>query len=199
METLSRHIESIIFASDRPVTTAEIIEVVTKVTDGFLQTSEVENLIDDLRAKYASEDYAFELAQTGGGYQFLSKSAYHDTIGLFIAQKSRNRLSTAQLETLAIVAYKQPVTKGEIEKVRGVNCDFTIQRLLEKELIVIKGRDPGPGRPIIYSTSDNFMNYFGINSVDDLPKLKEIREEESSIGVDSESQPNLPEVNPSDN
>ncbi|HXL57284.1 MAG TPA: SMC-Scp complex subunit ScpB, partial [Chitinophagaceae bacterium] len=89
------------------------------------------------------------------------------------------RLSTAALETLAIIAYKQPVTKGEIESIRGVNSDYSIQKLLEKELIVITGRSENmPGKPLVYATSKNFMDYFGINSADDLPKIKEVLSEQ---------------------
>jgi segregation and condensation protein B len=199
MESLQQHIEALIFSSDRPVEIGELMEVLTKLSDSFIQSSEVTKLLDQLQEKYAQPDYAFELTQSGGGYQFLTKSVYHDTVALHIAQRSRHRLSTAALETLAIIAYKQPVTKGEIEKVRGVNCDYTLQRLLEKELIVIKGRDSGPGRPILYETSESFMDYFGINSVDDLPKLKDIKEDEgSSIGLpEAASQPS--EVDPSHN
>lgn len=195
MESLRQHIEALIFSSDRPVAVSELIEVLSKLSDSFIQSAEVEKILADLQKKYSKPEYAFELTQTGGGYQFLTKSAYHDTIALHLAQKSRHRLSTAALETLAVIAYKQPVTKGEIEKVRGVNCDYTIQRLLEKELIVIKGRDEGPGRPILYETSGSFMDYFGINSVEDLPKLKDIRQEEgSSIGMTEEAV--QPEVDP---
>jgi len=185
MESLQQHIEALIFSSDRPVSVSELIEVVTKLSDSFIQSSEVEKILIGLQEKYAQPKYAFELVQSGGGYQFLTKSAYHDTIALLIAQKSRHRLSTAALETLAVVAYKQPVTKGDIEKIRGVNCDYTLQRLLEKELIVIEGRDTTPGRPILYSTSESFMDYFGLNGIQDLPKLKDIQEEEgSSIGAE---------------
>ena len=89
------------------------------------------------------------------------------------------RLSTAALETLAIIAYKQPITKGEIESIRGVNSDYSIQKLLEKELIIITGRNENlPGKPLVYATSKNFMDYFGINSADDLPKIKEVLSEQ---------------------
>jgi segregation and condensation protein B len=90
-------------------------------------------------------------------------------------EKFLKKLSTAALETLAIIAYKQPVTKGEIENIRGVNCDYAVQKLLEKDLVIITGRkENAPGQPLVYCTSKSFMDYFGINSVEDLPKLKDI-------------------------
>ncbi|HEX3080306.1 MAG TPA: SMC-Scp complex subunit ScpB, partial [Puia sp.] len=119
--------------------------------------------------------YPFEVRESGGGWQFLSKKEYHKTIAQLNGEKFLKRLSTAALETLAIVAYKQPITKGEIESIRGVNSDYSIQKLLEKELIVIIGRNEEmPGKPLIYSTSKTFMDYFGINQTADLPRLREV-------------------------
>ena len=113
--------------------------------------------------------------RAGGGWQFLTKKDYHKTIAQLNGDKFLKRLSSAALETLAIIAYKQPVTKGEIEAIRGVSSDYAVQKLLEKELIIITGRNEKlPGHPLVYATSKNFMDYFGINSADDLPKIKEI-------------------------
>ena len=118
---------------------------------------------------------AFELKQSGGGWQFLTKKEYHKTIAQLNGDKFLKRLSSAALETLSIIAYKQPVTKGEIESIRGVSSDYAVQKLLEKELIIISGRNEKmPGHPLVYCTSRNFMDYFGINSADDLPKIKEV-------------------------
>ena len=101
-------------------------------------------------------------------------------------QKIKKRLSTSALETLSIIAYKQPVTKPEIEKIRGVNCDYAVQKLLEKELIVMAGKSELPGRPVLYATSRRFMDYFGINNLSQLPDLKEMNPEENVIGETSE-------------
>jgi segregation and condensation protein B len=97
-------------------------------------------------------------------------------------QKVKKRLSPSALETLSIIAYKQPVTRPDIEKIRGVNCDYAIQKLLEKELITLAGKSKLPGRPVLYTTSKKFMDYFGINSMDELPELREIVAEENSVG-----------------
>jgi segregation and condensation protein B len=119
------------------------------------------------------------LRESGGGLQFLTKKEYHQTIVQLNGDKFLKRLSTAALETLAIIAYKQPITKSEIEAIRGVNCDYSIQKLLEKELIVISGRNEQMvGKPLIYATSRHFMDYFGINSSDELPKISEVLAEQ---------------------
>ena len=143
--------------------------------DDKLSLDQIQTGIDGIVAKYQGEFYPFEVRESGGGWQFLSKKAYHKTIAQLNGEKFLKRLSTAALETLAIVAYKQPITKGEIESIRGVNSDYSIQKLLEKELIVIMGRNEDmPGKPLIYSTSKSFMDYFGINQTADLPRLREV-------------------------
>ena len=140
-----------------------------------LTLEQIQTVIDGIVEKYTSEFYPFEMRQSGGGWQFLTKKAYHKTVAQLNGEKFLKRLSTAALETLSIIAYKQPITKGEIESIRGVNSDYSIQRLLEKELVIIAGRNEEmPGKPLIYSTSRSFMDYFGINSAEDLPKLKEV-------------------------
>ncbi len=171
------HIEALIFASDKPLTTLDIAELVNNIEsiDEKISLDQVESAIDGIVEKYKAEFYPFEVKQTGGGWQFLTRHEYHKTVAQLNGDKFLKRLSAASLETLAIIAYKQPITKGEIESVRGVNCDYSVQKLLEKELIIISGRnEKQPGQPLIYSTSKNFMDYFGINSADELPKIKEV-------------------------
>jgi segregation and condensation protein B len=146
---------------------------------GFMEDKvtldQVETSIDGIREKYAAEFYPFELRQSGGGWQFLTKKEFHKTIAQLNGEKFLKRLSTAALETLAIIAYKQPITKSEIEAIRGVNSDYSIQKLLEKELIVISGRNENlPGKPLVYNTSRHFMDYFGLNSAEELPRINEV-------------------------
>lgn len=138
--------------------------------------------IEELKERYSSPRYAFEIVEIGGGYQFLTKGAYHNTVGVFLRQTTHKRLSRSALETLSIVAYRQPVTKSELEAIRGVSCDYAMQKLLEKELVIIVGRSDGPGKPLLYATSGKFMDYFGLKSMDDLPKPKEFSNLENSIG-----------------
>jgi segregation and condensation protein B len=172
------HIEALIFASEKPLSTMDLVELVNNAL-GFIEDraslDQVESAMDAIVEKYSSEFYPFEVKQSGGGWQFLTKKQFHKTVAQLNGEKFLKRLSTAALETLAIIAYKQPVTKGEIENIRGVNCDYAVQKLLEKDLIIITGRkENAPGQPLVYATSKSFMDYFGINSVDDLPKLKDI-------------------------
>jgi segregation and condensation protein B len=172
------HIEALIFASDKALSVNDVTELVNNAF-GFLEerieTDQVESALNGIQEKYATEFYPFELKQSGGGWQFLTKPEFHKTIAQLNGDKFLKRLSNAALESLAIIAYKQPITKGEVEAIRGVNSDYSIQKLLEKELIVISGRNETlPGKPLVYSTSKTFMDYFGINSTDDLPKIKEV-------------------------
>ena len=178
ISNLIPHIEALIFASDKPLTSLDITELVNNAF-GFMEDKvtldQVEASVEGIVEKYNSEFYPFEVKQSGGGWQFLTKKDFHKTIAQLNGEKFLKRLSAAALETLAIIAYKQPITKGEIETIRGVSTDYTIQKLLEKELIVISGRNEHlPGHPLIYATSKSFMDYFGVNSADDLPKIKEV-------------------------
>lgn len=181
------HIEVLIFASEKPLTSLDIVELINN-TFGFLEErvtlDQVEAAIQGICEKYDSEFYPFEVRESGGGWQFLTKKDFHKTIAQLNGDKFLKRLSNAALETLAIIAYKQPITKGEIESIRGVNSDYSIQKLLEKELILISGRNEQmPGKPLVYATSKNFMDYFGINSPDDLPKIKEVLAEQIVEGT----------------
>jgi segregation and condensation protein B len=147
-----------------------------------MPTEDIEQALAELREKYQQEHFAFELVEIAEGFQFMTKSAFHSVVDEYIKENNAKRLSKAALETLAIIAYKQPVVKSEVEHIRGVNCDYTIQKLLEKELIEIQGRDHGPGKPLIYGTSPKFMNYFGLKSIKDLPQLKEFTKRDEEIG-----------------
>lgn len=176
------HIEALIFASEKPLAINDLVELVNNAL-GFIEdratTEQVEAAINAINEKYDSEFYSFEMVESGGGWQFLTKKEYHKTIAQLNGDKFLKKLSIAAIETLSIIAYKQPVTKSEIELIRGVNCDYAVQKLLEKELIVISGRkEDAVGKPLIYATSKSFMDYFGINSADDLPKIKEILNQE---------------------
>ena len=178
LSSIIPHIEALVFASEKPLTALDIVELINNAL-GFMEEritlDQVESCIEGIHEKYQSEFYPFEVKESGGGWQFLTKKDFHKTIAQLNGDKFLKRLSTAAMETLAIIAYKQPITKGEIESIRGVNSDYSIQKLLEKELIIITGRSENlPGKPLVYATSRNFMDYFGINSSEDLPKIKEV-------------------------
>ena len=138
-----------------------------------------------IQEKFADDTFSFELVASGGGYQLLTKPAYQNSISILLKQQSNKRLSASALETLSIIAYKQPITKSEMEQIRGVNCDYTVQKLLEKELIEIRGKSETVGRPIIYGTSEKFMDYFGINDLKELPTPKDFATEEEEIEQNS--------------
>lgn len=176
------HIEALIFASDKPLAISDLVELVNSAL-GFIEDrateDQVEAAVHTIKEKYDSEYFAFGLVESGGGWQFLTKAEFHKTIAQLNGDKYLKKLSVAAIETLSIIAYKQPVTKSEIELIRGVNCDYAVQKLLEKELVVISGRkEDAVGKPLLYTTSKNFMDYFGINSADDLPKIKEVLDHE---------------------
>lgn len=178
LSALLPHIEALIFASDKPLSSADIQELLNQAfafLEQRVQPEQVEAALETIQQKYAADFYPFEIRQSGGGWQFLTKPAYHGTVIQLNGDKFLRKLSNAALETLAIIAYKQPVTKGEIEAIRGVNSDYSVHKLLEKELILISGRSEDlPGKPLLYNTSKNFMDYFGINSPSDLPKVNEV-------------------------
>ena len=194
LSSIIPHIEALIFASDKPLAVVDLVELLNNAM-GFIEDRATEDQVNEavhaIKEKYDSEFYSFGLFQIGGGWQFLTKKEYHKTIAQLNGDKFLKKLSAASIETLSIVAYKQPVTKSEIEQIRGVNCDYAIQKLLEKELVVIAGRkEDAVGKPLIYCTSKSFMDYFGINSSEDLPKIKEILDYEITEATKIEREDN---------
>lgn len=193
------HIEALIFASDKPLTAMEMTELLNNAfgfMDDKLILEQIQTGIEGIVSKYNADFYPFEVRESGGGWQFLSKKDFYKTVAQLNGEKFLKRLSTAALETLAIIAYKQPITKGEIESIRGVSSDYSIQKLLEKELIIITGRNEEmPGKPLIYTTSRTFMDYFGINQAADLPRLKEVLGESLQEPSIINYTPAVPEIN----
>jgi len=187
MDFLGNHIEALIFCAPKPIQLKEIHNCLNEMFEADVPLKDIENAITQLQQKYQTDDFSFEVTKSGGGYQFLTKPSYQASIGILLKQQSKKRLSTSALETLSIIAYKQPVTKSEIEQIRGVNCDYTVQKLLEKELIEIKGKAETIGRPLLYGTSDRFMDYFGINDIKELPVPKDFAAPENEIGSQSDA------------
>ena len=197
MKLLHQNIEALIFTSEQALSPDEIISCLKAVYGWELKKEDITEAVNALKEKYRDDTYSFELTEIAGGYQFLSKKEYHNAIHVMLQLKEKKRLSTAALETLAIIAYKQPITKPELENIRGVSCDYSIQKLLEKELIVIAGKSDGPGKPLLYNTSRNFMDHFGLSSVKDLPKLKDIQSVEANeIGIPADFSEGSVEVEP---
>lgn len=187
MSMTEKYIEALIFASDTSIRLEEILACLQITLQEDISDAEVLTHISNIQSRYAQEESAIELAKTGGGYQFLTKKETQPILQQLYIQRSKKKLSQASLETLAIIAYRQPITKLEIEQIRGVSCDYTIQKLLEKDFITIAGKANSPGRPLLYNLSTYFLDYFGINSVLDLPQLKDLESTESSeIGEKNE-------------
>ena len=150
--------------------------------------------IQRLEEKFTTDDFSFQLFKAGAGYQFLTKPAYQSSISILLKQQSKKRLSTSAMETLSIIAYKQPISKTEIENIRGVNCDYAVQKLLDKSLIEITGKAESIGRPMLYGTTPKFMEYFGINELSELPIPKDfINTEVNSIGENMDLKDDLKE------
>jgi segregation and condensation protein B len=175
IESLMPHVEALIFASERPITQIELMDYLGAALEEPMEPERIATCVDAIREKYDESYYPFGLREIGGGFQFLTKKEFHKTVLQLNGDKHIRKLSAAAMETLAIIAYKQPVTKGEVEYIRGVSADYSIQKLLEKELIVISGRkEDAVGKPLIYNTSKSFMDYLGINSPAGLPELRDI-------------------------
>jgi segregation and condensation protein B len=187
LENLIQHIEALIFTAAKPVKPQEIMDCLLKTYEIELDDNTLDTILKDLLLKYTADQYSFRIVNSGGGYQFLTKTAYHETVAAMLHQNAKKQLTTAALETLAIIAYKQPITKSQIEQIRGVNSDYSVNKLMEKELVEIVGRANEVGKPLLYGTSPAFMDYFGINALDELPKVKEFEDKDNEIGM-------LPEI-----
>jgi segregation and condensation protein B len=162
-------LEALLFASDAPVGLSTLVEVL----DGP-DAATVAAELAEMAREYEESDRGVALAEIAGGYQLLSRKECAPWIDRMLRSRRKVRLSRAGLETLAIVAYKQPVTKVEIDSIRGVDSSGSLHTLLERGLVSIKGRSKGVGRPLVYATSSDFLSYMGINDIADLPELKEL-------------------------
>ncbi len=150
--------------------------------------------IQRIEQKFEAEECSFQLFKAAGGYQFLTKPAYQASISILLKQQSKKRLSTSAMETLSIIAYKQPISKTEIENIRGVNCDYAVQKLLDKGLIEITGKAETIGRPMLYGTTPKFMEYFGISELVELPTPKEFTSEVNTIGESTDTKEQEPDA-----
>lgn len=171
-------IEALIFASDEPISESEIIRVIKGIDgeDTEIDVDGIQNSINELNEKYKSNNNSFKIIKIANGYLFATTEENAKYVGYLSSEKSKRRLSQAALETLAIIAYKQPITKPELEQIRGVNSDYILNTLLEKNLITITGRAETIGRPLLYGTTTEFLKYFGLYNLSDLPKPREIEE-----------------------
>lgn len=166
---LRRSIEALLFASERPLSAEEIQEA---FPDGVSE-KDIKAQIDALRDEYEAQRRGFRLYEIAGGFQLASAIDFAEVLKRFYQAREKKRMSPASLETLSVIAYRQPVTRADIEAIRGVNVDGAVKGLMEKALIRIVGRKEVPGRPILYGTTRDFLERFGLKSLDDLPPLSE--------------------------
>jgi segregation and condensation protein B len=177
-KTYTSIIEALIFSSDEPISENEIIRAI-KGIDGEeieINSSDIHSAVEELNNKYDASENSFKIKKIANGFIFATTEINAKYVGFLSSEKSKRRLSQAALETLAIIAYKQPITKPELEQIRGVNSDYILNTLLEKNLITITGRAETIGRPLLYGTTTEFLKYFGLYNLSDLPKPREIEE-----------------------
>lgn len=177
-EEAKRIIEALLFASNRAITLNEMAEVLEGVN-----SVEIRDLLNELNSEYKGQNRSFSITEIAGGFQLVADPYYAPWIKKVLSKERTQRLSMPALETLAIIAYKQPITRSEIEAIRGVNIDGIIENLLEKKLIKTSGRREAPGRPFVYTVTDEFLSHFGLRSLEDLPKLKEFTAEDIETGT----------------
>lgn len=163
-------IEALLFASPDPLTQKKVNMVL------YPEPPELKKIVNKLNKIYSDAGHAFQIRFVANGYQLVAKKEYEHYISTMLSKTSRMNLSPAALDSLAIIAYKQPIGRHEVEAIRGVDSTGVIKTLLNRKLIIIKGRSSGPGRPLLYKTTDEFLQYFGLRDLSDLPKLKEITE-----------------------
>lgn len=183
MEKLDLYVESVLFAAREPVSFDQLHKLLTSQLEWAVNQQQLRESLTRITEKYQSDQFPFEIISMNHGYVFMSKPEFHPLIAEYLKLSSGKKLTKTAMETLAIVAYKQPVTRVEISNIRGVNADYIIQKLLEKDLIAIAGRSEEVGRPLLYKTSERFLEYFGLKDISELPKLREILTEgESEAG-----------------
>src|SRR5437667_9017100 len=180
--TLSRVIEALLFSAQKPLSIREITTAIKTADDELspnefarVREAEVAAALEQLKIDYVEQERAFQLVEKAEGWQLATDPQYAQWVRqLFPAQKPA-RLSAPALETLAIIAYRQPITRADVEAVRGVNIDGVLQTLIERGLVKIAGRAEIPGRPLLYETTQFFLDHFGLRTLDELPNVEELR------------------------
>jgi segregation and condensation protein B len=164
-------VEALLFAANQPLTVNALVKA---VDDERVGAPEIKRVLDALTTNYETQPRGFKLVKLGIGVQVVTRERYAPWVKGMLAGRQKTRLSRAALETAAVVAYKQPITRIGIERIRGVDVGGVLNTLLERSLVMIKGRDPGPGRPLLYGTTQDFLDYFGLSKLGDLPRMDEI-------------------------
>lgn len=166
-----RVIEALLFATDTPLSLSKLKSLLGEIDHKILK-----QLVSELKVEYERDDHSFSLVELAGGYQIYTRPEYAKWVQELFRGKRASKLTAAALETLAIIAYKQPIIRGDIEAIRGVNVDGVMATLAERNLVAMVGRDNRPGKPILYGTTPEFLRYFGLINLSDLPKIEELEE-----------------------
>ncbi len=180
MDDIKNIIESLLFVAEEPLAIERLTKIIPEA-----QTAQIRQALEELAVEYEARQGGFFLNQVAGGYQFRTRPEHMQWITRLLQPKPLH-LSKAALETLAIIAYKQPVIRSDIEHIRGVDCGGVLRVLLERKFIRVLGRRELPGRPLIYATTKRFLEVFGLKNLEDLPTPKEIEEFGSALSKDSE-------------
>lgn len=175
-------LEALLFAAEEPLSPADVLELCPE----FVNAGEVEKGVAELNRQYAEGGRAFKMRPLAGGYQLCTLPEFAPYVSALVSKTRTQRLSRAALETLSIIAYRQPVSKPVIEKLRGVESSGVLSTLLERKLVAIVGREEGLGRPLLFGTTPDFLSYFGLNDLAELPKPEEVA---PAVGVEVTSPP----------
>ncbi len=176
MDDLRFYIEAILFASPTPLSELRITELLEQGVGAKTNRGEVPSIIDALNKHYEESSSSFRIKKWGGGFQFATVRDADDAIRPLFVDQGEKRMTRALIESLAIVAYKQPVTKPELDNIRGVDSTYGVRKLLDSGFITICGRGEGVGQPLLYGTTQRFLEEFGISGIEELPKMKEVED-----------------------
>lgn len=184
MKTLAQVIEALLFSAHKPISAKEIVDLIKRANEsadfsandfGNVRPAEVAAALEQLKIEYVQQQRAFQLVEKAEGWQLATDPAYAQWVRELFPEPKPARLSAPALETLAIIAYRQPITRPDVEAVRGVTIDGVLQNLMERGLVKIGGRAEIPGRPLLYETTQFFLDYFGLRNLDELPNVEELR------------------------
>ena len=195
---LKQIIEALLFAAERPLTTKEIRQILAEATDeqnpGVAESfrnvreAQVASALEELKVELDMQQRSFQLVEIAGGWRLVSRADYAPWLKKLLDEARPHRLSQPSLETLSIIALRQPISRADIAAIRGVEVDGVIKTLLERDLITVVGKSDAPGRPMLYGTTERFLEHFGLRSLDDMPKAAELRLQAAALKTAEEKQ-----------
>ena len=169
IEEIKPIVESLIFAAEEPIPVRKLVEIIEDI-----ESAQIQEAVAQLKNDYNTQGRSFQIEEIAGGYQLFTRPEYYEWIAKLRKKTGETKLSQAALETLAIIAYKQPILRADLEAIRGVQSGQIIRLLMEKDLVKVVGRDESLGHPLLYGTTKKFLEYFGLKNIKDLPKVEEL-------------------------